>query len=166
MEALVQGPHGKAELIEIPVTPQAAETVCAWLITSPGWHPFWEHYVFTVVRLTDDMPGFPAPHHEFEGTTHEMLMVALNPDEGPFDAEKIKGYFEDGGLPYLTPVNVCEQFIATDEEMLELTLWGVRAIVNGQMSPEPPFSASTHSKNWLVSMTKTLAHIRGEEHAP
>lgn len=166
MEAFIQGPHGTAELMDIPVLPRAAELVCDWLIEAPDYHPFWVSYCLSVIRLTDGLPGFDAPHHAFEGTTHEMMVVALNPDEGPFNKEKIEGYYENGGLPFLTPVNVCEQFVATDEEMRELAYLGARAICLGVMSPEPPFDSASHSKNWLVAMTKTLAHIRGEHHAP
>lgn len=166
MEALVQGPYGTAELLEIPVMAAAAELVCHWLINGQlqTFHPFFDTWTLSVVRLTDGLPGFPDPHHTFEGTTHEMVVCTLNPEEGPYDAEKMAGY-ATGGLPLLTPINVCEQFIATDDEMRELAYFGAKAIVNGKMSPEPPFSAQAHSKSWLVAMTKTLAHIRGEEHA-
>jgi len=41
----------------------------------------------------------------------------------------------------------------------DLSAW---AIVNGHMNPDP----NPGSLEWLTSITKTLAHIRGEEHAP
>ena len=33
-----EGPYGRAVGLEMPDIPEAAETVCSWLITAPVWH--------------------------------------------------------------------------------------------------------------------------------
>lgn len=168
-----EGPYGKAEAIPIPDRPDAAETLCQWLITAPMYHPMWTQYLLFVVRLRDDIPGFPPPERQFVGATHEMMLFALNPD--PEDTgtpmrhtpksllERIEN---NKGLPYLTPINIAQQHEATDEEMervAELSAW---AVIQGLMEPETSNGAERIREHWLTSATKTLAHIRGEEHAP
>lgn len=163
---LVEGPYATAELIELPVQANAVETVCQWLVTAPAYHPAWSQYILYVVRLTDDLPGFPPAIHHFEGTTHELSVLALDPTAGQFDVAGVQKHFDDGKLPHLMPVSVCIQMIANDEEMRQLAYLGVSAIANGIISPEAPMSLETHNGQWLTAMTKTLAHLRGEEHAP
>lgn len=156
----VQGQYGDAAPLEIPVAPQAVETVCMWLITAPAYHPAWSQYVLLVVRLTDDLPGFPPAKHAFDGTTHELLVLALNPDHSQ-TVETANERLACGGMPqYLTPHNIAEQYIATDDEMLQLASFCAQGIVHGALSPDTDGRSA-----WLPVTTKTLAHIRGEEHA-
>ena len=57
MTERLEGPYGTAEAVPLPDTPEAAETVCTWLLTAPRAHPLWSQYMLGVVRLRD-MPGF------------------------------------------------------------------------------------------------------------
>lgn len=162
-----RGPYGHAEPIPMPDIPVAAETCCAWLITAPHAHPAWTQYQLAVVRLRDNMPGFPPPKRHFIGATHELLILAINPDHGPWTvAAALEALHADRGIPFLTPVNLVLQFEATDDEMRQCADLSCRAIVNGHLSPEAPLGRESFTAAWLESWTKTLAHIRGEEHAP
>ena len=41
-----------------------------------------------------------------------------------------------------------------------------QAVVDGVLNPETADAPSRIRENWLASVTKTLAHMRGEVHAP
>lgn len=160
-----RGPFGEAVRLTFPDIAATSQTVDGWLITAPTYHPLWSQYSMSVVRLDDDAPGFPPPYHQFPGTTHELLVMALNPDHGPQTAETMTGYAETGGLPYLTPVNHAHQFIACDQELRQLASLAAWGVVNGHLNPETGDAPALIREAWLASLTKTLAHIRGEAHA-
>lgn len=160
---VVVGPLGRAERVQLAGVPRAEQTVGHWLITAPAFHPLWSQYVLVVVRLDDDVPGFPPPHRQFLDATHELLVVSLDPESGPHTPTSL---LEPGGLRYLTPVNVCHQFIATDDEMRQVLGLATRTVVHGGLNPESADAPATIRAQWLISITKTLAHIRGELHAP
>lgn len=168
-----EGPYGTAAELPVKDTPEYSETVCHWLITGTRFHPFWTQWTLVVVRLRE-VEGRPPIRYQFEGATHELLVIALNPEYGDKDillpngspAKQWSGpsafteFTERKGLPYLTPIDVCIQFEATDDEMTELAGYACKAVVAGQLSPDQDFR-----EGWKVSLVKTLAHIRGEEHA-
>jgi hypothetical protein len=165
-ESPIKGPCGTAIELEMHDEPAYAQTVSHWLLTAPPYHPLWSQYAMACVRL-DDHPDFPPPRRKFAGATHELVVVVLNPEHGPYDEAKMRGYGRaGGGLPYLTPVNHANQFIATDAEMRELTAMAAWGVVNGHLNPETADAPERIRASWLTSMTKTLAHIRGEVHAP
>lgn len=160
------GLYGQAVELAVPDGPAGAETVCWWLLTAPQAHPLWSQYVLCCVRLRDGVAGFPPPRRQFDGATHELLVVALDPSRGPFDEAAMAAYAEAGdGLPYLTPVNIAEQFEATDAEMARLTALAARGVTTGQLWPETADAPELVRAGWLSSLVKTLAHIRGEVHA-
>jgi hypothetical protein len=163
----LEGPAGRATSCATPDTPDAAETLCHWLIDAPGQSPSWDQYVMFCVRLRDNIPGFPPPIRHFEGATHEVDVWAINPAHH-LTAELIEGLWRSGGSighALLTPINVCVQFQATDDEMLQLVALAARAVVDGVLPAEPPLSGNPRGV-WLQPLVKTLAHIRGEDHAP
>lgn len=160
-----EGAYGNAILLDCPDVPEASETVCSWLITSPYWHPAWSQYLLFVVRLRDNVPGFPAPRRQFPGATHELLVVALNPTDGPFGPDFMHRY-KDGGMPYLTPVNIAHQIEGTDDEASELAMLAAKGVVHGFLKPETGNGPDRIRAAWKSSLTRSLAHIRGEVHAP
>lgn len=168
MSTVHEGPAGRVQSCAIPDTPEAAETLCHWLIDAPGQSPAWSQYVMFCVRLRDDQPGFAPVKRHYEGTTHELDVWAINPDHH-LTVDLIEQSFASGeplvSRALLKPVNVCVQFIATDDEMLQLVDYAARAVADGILAAEPPFSGNPRGV-WLTPLTKTLAHIRGEEHAP
>lgn len=157
------GAYGLAQRASLPDIPRAAETVCHWLLTAPQYHPLWSQYVLCVVRLRD-VPGFPPPHRQFDGATHEMLVVALNPEYG--DVNVLQLADPDFRWHHLVPVNHAHQLEATDAEVEELADLAARAVVSGVLNPETADAPERIRHSWLTALTKTLAHIRGEEHAP
>jgi len=157
------GIYGTAVKMDVPDIPEMAETVCHWLITAPAYHPAWSQYLLVVVRLRD-LPGWPEPYLQFPGATHELIVITLDPDHGPYTADLPQKY-ATGGLPHLTPINVAEQIEGTDAEAEELASLGAWAIVTGRLEPESSNGPERIRAGWKASMVKTLAHIRGEEHA-
>ena len=137
-----------------------AETVCGWLLTAPRFSPAWDQYFLVCVRLRDGVPGFPEPKRQFEGATHEIIVGALNPVRRYTGASLAAGQ----SLPFLQPLNVVVQFEGTDEEMRDLVSLMAQGVVYGFLSPEPALAGDNSA--WLSAGVKTLAHIRGEEHAP
>ena len=73
----------------------------SWIITAPCWHPLWSQYNLGVVSLADH-PGIPKAKLQRPGVTHELSVVALNPEHGPYDARALGTH----GLAYLLPVNI------------------------------------------------------------
>jgi len=157
------GPFGLAQKASLPDTPRAAETVCQWLLTAPTYHPAWSQYLLMVVRLRDDVPGFPPPHRQFDGATHELLVIVLDPTRGPVNVLQLSD--ADFRYGFLEPVNHAHQFEATDGEVEELADLAARAVVSGVLNPETGDAPDRIRGQWLSSLTKTLAHLRGEEHA-
>jgi len=161
----LEGPHGRAfRNRDLPDRPDVAETVVWWVITSPIWHPFWAQYQLLVVRLRQGVPGFPEPVLKFPGATHELIVAALHPEYGPWTPAKVAeaGYV----LPYLEPINIAEQFTASDEEMAMLAGLCALGVLNGNLNPETSDAPQAIREYWLTAMVRTLAHMRGEEHAP
>lgn len=140
--------------------PRHHMTVDHWLITAPAYHLFWSQYDLYVISLADH-PDYPPPHRQFPSATHELVVVALNPKEGPYTPEKLDDFAREGrGLPYLEPVNIVEQFEATDEEMRSLASLSAWGVVNGHLNPETADAPDAIRAQWGFSLRKTLAHIR------
>lgn len=156
-----KGAYGTAVQLSLPDIPSAAETVDAWLLTAPMYHPLWSQYMLGVVRLRKGIPGFPDPRYQFEGATHELNVVALNPEDGPYDPAT---YF-DRPYAFLTPVNIAEQFEATDDELRKLAWYAALGVVHGVANPETADAPTRIRESWKTMLVKTLAHLRGESHA-
>lgn len=161
----IEGPYATCAEVQLStLSTRAAATVSSWLITSDDFHPAWTQWTLYAVHLRE-VPGVYTPTFHFLDATHEIGILALNPDTHVT--------VEDMGRPdwrmrYLLPPNLALQFIGTDDEMryvVALMAWSVSA---GHHSPEPPGSGGADSdwgRGWLASITKTLAHSRGEAHA-
>lgn len=154
----VGGVHGgHAEMRPINDAESPAALVC-WIVTAPMYHPAWSQYALSVIRLADT-PGVPPAVLRFPGATHELMVMALDPTRGPVTATT-------GQIGFLHPFNIVEQFEATDDEMRDLASLLVQAVVQGLLDPETSNGPERIRENWLTSAVKTLAHLRGEEHAP
>jgi hypothetical protein len=157
------GPFGTAErLIVPPHHRSAATTTCIWVINSTRFSPAWTQWVLSAITLAP-VPGVKPATISHQGMTHEMLLLALDPRRGRFDQQALDRV-GDGGFYFLTPPNYVDQFEASDAEMLALVAWMAWGMVHGHLQVEPNGRADRQS--WLASAVKTLAHIRGEEHAP
>jgi hypothetical protein len=133
-----------------------------WLITSPGWHPVWSQYVMSILSL-EDHPDLPPATFTLTDATHEVIVYAISPDF-KLDVKKVQKYAETGGIPMLTPINIAHQFICTDIEIQNVAWYACRAIVYGQLNPETGDAPALIRREWLQAFTKSLAHLRGEEH--
>ncbi|MDX5570923.1 hypothetical protein PYK79_57100, partial [Streptomyces sp. ID05-04B] len=131
----------------------------SWILTGPRWHPVWYQYNLGIVSLADT-PGLPPAKLHRPGVTHELTVVALNPDHGPYDARRLP----DGHLQFLTPVNIVEQFTATDQEARELAFQCARAVVDGLLWPETGDAPDTVRAAWRSSVHQTLAHAHDPHH--
>lgn len=173
VNAPIQGPYGHAEPVPHPSPDDPALTdrsraalrhsVCTYLVTSPGWHPLWSQYVLSVITLDDD-DQLPPPHRKFDGATHELIVFAINPDKR-LTAADVTGHSRTGDLPFLTPINIAEQFECTSEEIHAVAWLCCRAVVHGRLNPETADAPTLIRGAWLTACTKTLAHLRGEAHA-
>lgn len=158
-ESPIAGPYGIAEEVPLEGLANAGATLCAWLITSSVYHPLWNQYLLAVVGL-GEVPGFPPAKLKFPGASHELIVHAIDPKDGTVYKPT------DGRFPQLIPINICEQYEATDAEMTEVAWLACRAVVHGGLNPETADAPTRIREQWLSAVTKTLAHIRGEEHAP
>lgn len=157
------GPYGKAWRVELPPdTPNIRETVATWLLEAPFAHPLWHYHYLGAIRLRD-VPGLPPPKRYFHGATHELSVFALNPEHQPYNVRKFLRIARNFGLAsvILTPSDVSLQFEATDVEVAKLSVASAWAVTQGRLIPD-----SDGRYSWLPTLTKTLAHVRGEEHAP
>lgn len=162
-----RGPLGEAVHLEVNPELSGASTTVTWWLLTGTWHPVWPQFVISVVSLrpVDDMP--PAIF-AFPGATHELAVLALNPGDPPHvhdvDVVQTGGFAAVGG--WLEPVDVVHQFVATDEEMTALADLCAQACVDGRLNPSTDDNRAGLRELWLTACVRTLAHMRGEEHAP
>lgn len=146
----------------------ADATVCWWLLTGP-WHPVWPQFVLCALRLAP-IPGQPDAVLDFPDATHEINVMALDPGQGHrvtihgVDPLETAGLAAVGG--YLEPIDVHHQFTASDEEIEQVADLCARACVDGILTPSTDDHREHRRMQWLAAIVKTLAHMRGEEHAP
>lgn len=161
------GPGGISEHVPVPATMRNADTsTCLYLLTAPRYHPVWSQYVISVVDLTVDRPDLGPPNLHFVDATHELLVMAVNPELGLLSPTRMVRRSEAGEAGfYLSPPNVGHQFTATAEEMTQLAWLLGRAVAHGQLNPETGDAPSLIREQWLGLCVRTLAHMRGEEHA-
>lgn len=131
----------------------------SWIITAPAWHPHWSQYNLGVVSLAA-IPGLPPANLQRPHVTHELSVVALDPRHGPYDANDLP----DGGLRFLLPPNIAEQFTTTDAQARRLALLCARAVVDGLLCPETAGAAERIRAAWHSSIHQTLAHDHDPHH--
>lgn len=136
-------------------------TVACWIVTAPVFHPLWPQYSVSVVSLREHPEAVPPKLHR-PGMTHELCVLALNPEHGPYGNDTRT---ED--LRYLTPVNIAEQFTATDEIAARLCQLSVRAVCDGLVSPETADAPERIRAQWRHMLEATLDHhVHPERHLP
>ncbi|AVV46442.1 hypothetical protein PYK79_56415 [Streptomyces sp. ID05-04B] len=125
----------------------------SWILTGPRWHPVWYQYNLGIVSLADT-PGLPPAKLHRPGVTHELTLVALDPEGGPYDAR----HLPDEPLRFLTPVNIVEQVTTTDARARELAFLCARAVVDGRLWPETGDAPDHVRATWRNSIHQTLTH--------
>lgn len=167
MSATHEGPLGTAVHLGIDSRLAGADCTVTWWLLTGDWHPVWSQFVLSVVHLRD-CPGREAAQLQFPGATHELVVMALHPAELPARHSPLT--LTNGGVRavggWLEPIDVVHQFTATDDEMTELAELCARASVDGVLNPSTDDNRVHYREQWLSACVKTLAHMRGEEHAP
>ncbi|MFJ9243784.1 hypothetical protein [Streptomyces sp. NPDC101776] len=138
------------------VSPAALDS---WIITAPCWHPLWTQYALALVSLVH-LPDVPAAQLHRPGMTHEISVMALNPEHGPYDARTLSA----GRLRYLTPANVAEQFTTTDERARNLTQLCAQGVVDGRLCPETADAPERIRTYWRQTIRDTLGHDNDPHH--
>lgn len=137
-------------------TPDHAATLGQWLVQVPGAHPFWEHWAVAVIHLRP-LPGAKAAHKRYPQAEYEFVIFAIDPTTAPEpDPDKA-----DEGYPFLTPVDVAEQFHGvSDRDAVRICDAAVRAILSGDVSPDQDFRPM-----WKALIRDTVAHFASGAHA-
>jgi hypothetical protein len=155
-----RGPAGSATEILLkgePDRPDWAATVSCWFLECPGQSPAWSRYTMNVIHLRD-IENVPPAHIRVPRATHELILIALDPDRHP-QPTKLSSWHP------LRPLNVQEQIqLPSDQAAHELADKAAQAVVQGLLWAEPPLSGQVEP--WRTMLIKLSAHLRGEEHAP
>lgn len=130
-----------------------------WIITAPLWHPAWHQYLLGVITL-DEIPDLPPAIKTAPGMTHELMVLALDPSRGPYDALQVR----QGDLALLLPINVSEQFTGTDDQARQLAELATRAVVDGRLNPETSDAPTRIRAEWHAAIAMTLDHFRDPHH--
>jgi hypothetical protein len=146
------------------------ECVCCWLFYQPYSSAVWTNYEMTTVRLRE-VAGLAPPRHQYPGTTHEIVVSALNPEYQPYTNEDLLKFLRremppEAGFHRMRPANIVFQFEGTDEEAKLLSAWAAWGVTQGQLNPEnwSAPDAMDVRLQWMRSLIQTLAHLRGEPH--
>jgi len=154
------GPYGTAH--RVPETNYEAVSPAAldsWIITAPCWHPHWTQYALALVSLAH-IPDVPQAQLHRPGMTHEINVVALDPEHGPYDAHTLS----PGRLRYLLPVNIAEQVATTDETARDLTQQCAHAVVHGALCPETADAPDRIRTYWRQTIRDILGHTNDPHH--
>jgi hypothetical protein len=153
------GQHGTAHRIPAATYTSTPATLDAWILTAPGYHPAWTQYLLALVTLAD-MPGIPTAHKQRPDTTHELIVMTLDPHPRPYDAPTL----HPENLRFLLPVNISEQVTATDDQARELTALCARAVCEGLLNPETADAPTAIRARWSSTIQQTIAHDRDPHH--
>lgn len=172
-----RGPLGTiTELPLDPATvrePQQAATLQHWFLDAPPAHPLWPHYILFTCHLRDVPGQTQPPVKPRPSCSHNLMLVALDPQFGPWSAEnvvtKMLAEVDRGRSAHLMPLNWSE-FIddATDGQAKELTALVARGLVDGYVPIEPQDFYGGHAavKRAIALTIEHIVHLghpfRGE----
>ncbi|MEV0477517.1 hypothetical protein AB0I50_48175, partial [Streptomyces prunicolor] len=121
----------------------------------------WDQYILGLVSLAD-LPNTPPPFRQRPGVTHELIVFALDPEQGPYEAATFNSL--QLAEYVLTPVNVVEQFTCTDDQARRLAAQCASAVVNGILIPETGDAPDRIRAAWRQSIHQTLNHLLDPHH--
>lgn len=148
--------RGSAWRISTAAVPQWSPTIDAWLVHVPGAHPFWSHWVISVVHLRD-VPGTPPAKKHYPEAEYEFLIGALDPDRPLPDPDDPAV----GSVRVLMPIDVVEQFGGvSDEDAKTICEGAVRVVLDGSLSPDQDYRS-----HWKRLIKNTVEHIAVGGHA-
>jgi hypothetical protein len=154
-----KSPFGRAwqiDLSKAPDCPEKPGMVATWLINVPGAHPFWSYWTITVMSLRD-LPGVKPAFKKYPEAEYEFMILTVDPERCPEpDPDEIAAK----GHPFLTPVDVVEQFHGvTDQDASRIAEGAVNAILTGNISPDQDFRPF-----WRKLIAGTVQHFVAGKH--
>ncbi|OQQ16105.1 hypothetical protein B0675_02130 [Streptomyces sp. M41(2017)] len=158
-EPELTGPAGSA--FRVPDIAENPAVLEQWIITARDWHPIWYQYLLALISLAD-MPDMPPANRHRKGVTHELVVFALDPEDGPLRPETFVDRRPTEFV--LTPANVVEQVTTTDDQARHLTRLCANAVVHGRLIPETGDSPDHIRAMWRTSISQTLDHSRDPHH--
>lgn len=121
----LEASHGKAW--ELDHDPKSA-VVSSWVVLCPWAHPLWAFHVVSMVSLAD-IEGLPPAKINEPGMTHEILVMAVNPDWQMKDKKHLPDY--------LQPMNYVGQIKCdSDAEAEKRAELAVQEIIEGKLNPD------------------------------
>lgn len=142
--------------------PEQVATLSHWFVHAPAAHPLWPQYLFFCVHLRDVEGQSRPPFRRWPDASHELLLLALNPELGPWAPETFaeKMLAPRAVSAWLSPPNVVEQLrAATDPQAVELTVLLAHALVDGHVPIEPDDVRNGRAR-WREVIDSTMQHIR------
>lgn len=137
--------------------PDWAATISVYLLNVPGAHPFWSFWALSVIHLRP-IPGVRPAVITTPNASHEFMIVSIDPDWKPDEIVDDLGFSK--GLPFLTPVDVVQQFIVgNDEQAAALAELCVRTVCDGHLSPDQDYRRA-----WKETIVQTAEHLRVGHH--
>ena len=107
-------------------------SVQRWIIKAPWMHMCWEYHYVGLIHLRD-VEGHEPANIQFQGATHELIVLAMNPDAEPSFSEP----------QFLTPISIAQQFVAeNDAEALEKIEFLLNPIAEGRLSVDSDFRST------------------------
>lgn len=152
----IAGRRAKVWLVTPTPACAAKSQACleTWLVHYPGIHPFWSWWAVSVCSLAD-MPGLPPAQIRLDGASHEVIIVALNPEAGE---PNVDDQFD--ALPWMSPPELCHQVKRlTDDQARRLVGQLCRAFADGVSAPDGDY----RSRNEAL-LTGTAAHLAAGLH--
>lgn len=108
--------------------------VCSYLVRFPGAHAFWDRWLVTAVHLRAEPAGAKPPVVTLPGATHEVLIVALDPEHYRADPR------DHDGISHLTPVDCAYQVAGlTDRQAAQIVELMVQTMCGSAWSPDSDF---------------------------
>ncbi len=131
-----EGKAWKADITD-EIKAQAPAALDAWLINCPGRHPFWQWWTVSLVSLAD-IPGIGAAVKRETSMTHEIIVVALNPETfKPTDEWYDNRSRDRVGRHFMHPIDLSAQFeVGSDQDARDIAFLFVRALCDGYLTPD------------------------------
>jgi hypothetical protein len=105
----------------------AVATIKSWIVNCPTAHPVWSNYLIAVISLAE-FPGVAPAEIRMPNATHEIMVIALNPDIIPTLNDEVH---------FLTPINFSGQFIIkNDEGAVDRLDQVVHLVCDGKLNPD------------------------------
>lgn len=122
-----------------------------WLVRCPGAHPFWSFHTIQAISLAEHPEQPNPPFLRFPGATHELMVLALNPEhDAGIDPDVMES------MKWMVPPDFAGQAILpSDAHAKELVEFAARACCDGVIVPDSDFRA-----HWQGMLDRTAEHMR------